>query len=554
MSTRSVTDRRPIQIWQPTDDGWRRPPAGPLGDHYAATEVIRAKQPDGPPLVLLVGESVAAGYLCAPGHTPAGVLAGLLPGHEVIDLAKANESLTELVTTVADGMQLEPDIVVMWAGNNWMLRDLARLSPYHPDATHRIELADTLAAEGIDGAASLAEAALRSTAQPLLDQLHRHVEAIGARLIVVIPAVDGDWPLDQPDTVFADPGYSHDGRALAAGPLRGTIAPPMATAAVQDLLRSWAARRGHTMVDVPSLVPTERARTWFLDYCHHGADGIETVVRAVASAIDSSAARRPAPRPTPRAEAVAALGAMVHTVHTMVATGTTTARDSRLARLVELARGSWSGTRDLIADLVEIRLTPAPPILHPALRRLADVDFGFAHGIRPVGLDAVLLDALDAEVTADIWHGRGPDRLPALELWSPGGERWTHERHRPWSAGTGAPDLFRSIRSTTDLVLPPGDLAHRIELTMRTPHPGDVRLRWAGGGVSTTVADTWTNVALELPADGVRRPRRLRVHWPMPSSAPTRCDDVLAALRRDEPAELHPTFGEILRFRTSVVA
>ena len=68
----------PISIWQPQEiDGetvWVRPDPQPLGDHFAATRVLRRKKAELPLRVVLFGESAAAGYLYAPHVTPAQVL------------------------------------------------------------------------------------------------------------------------------------------------------------------------------------------------------------------------------------------------------------------------------------------------------------------------------------------------------------------------------------------------------------------------------------------------------------------------------------------------
>jgi tetratricopeptide (TPR) repeat protein len=74
--------------------------------------------------ILYFGESVARGYLYDPHYTPAQVLNELLnkTGElevEVIDLAKTNMELVELELTLMQGLQLSPDAIVIFAGNNW---------------------------------------------------------------------------------------------------------------------------------------------------------------------------------------------------------------------------------------------------------------------------------------------------------------------------------------------------------------------------------------------------------------------------------------------------
>jgi tetratricopeptide (TPR) repeat protein len=76
--------------------------------------------------VLYLGESVARGFLLDPLYTPASVLESLLNSKpdlleaEVIDLAKTNLGLEELVELCSSCIALEPDLIVIFAGNNWL--------------------------------------------------------------------------------------------------------------------------------------------------------------------------------------------------------------------------------------------------------------------------------------------------------------------------------------------------------------------------------------------------------------------------------------------------
>ncbi|MCP4148396.1 MAG: hypothetical protein GY757_11655 [bacterium] len=76
--------------------------------------------------VLFLGESVARGFLFDPFFTPASYLEGLLKnksqfadGMEVIDLAKTNLQMDELKKLCTSSLVLKPDMVAIFAGNNW---------------------------------------------------------------------------------------------------------------------------------------------------------------------------------------------------------------------------------------------------------------------------------------------------------------------------------------------------------------------------------------------------------------------------------------------------
>ncbi|HEX2253889.1 MAG TPA: hypothetical protein VHQ65_11535, partial [Thermoanaerobaculia bacterium] len=152
---------RPISIWHPErrdgETAWVRPAPQPLGDHYAAARELTARRPGGPRRLCFFGESAAAGYLYAPHLTPARVLEAQLatlagPGRwEVVDLARTNERLATLAATVEASLQLQPDLLVIYAGNNWTLLETPELSPFAPSVTSRQRLAAALREGGAEG-------------------------------------------------------------------------------------------------------------------------------------------------------------------------------------------------------------------------------------------------------------------------------------------------------------------------------------------------------------------------------------------------------------------
>ncbi len=75
--------------------------------------------------VVLLGESVARGYFYDPHFNPAGVLQTILesvlgPGKiDVVDLARSNLRIPELRACIGQSLALSPDLLVIFAGNNW---------------------------------------------------------------------------------------------------------------------------------------------------------------------------------------------------------------------------------------------------------------------------------------------------------------------------------------------------------------------------------------------------------------------------------------------------
>lgn len=155
--------------------------------------------------ICFFGESAAAGYLYAPYLTPAKVLQHHLnrgaphQAFEVIDLARTNERLETLVETVEATMQLGPDQLVIFAGNNWTLLETPYVSPYAPDLNGRRAFAAALAQHGMRGPVELAEATLLPKIDRAFATLQMLVEQHNVPLTVIIPEVNlADWETRQP--------------------------------------------------------------------------------------------------------------------------------------------------------------------------------------------------------------------------------------------------------------------------------------------------------------------------------------------------------------------
>jgi len=199
----------PISIWQPRGEGadlvFVRPEPLPLGDHFAARREIRPKRAPLPLRVCLFGESAAAGYLYAPGLTPAGVLEGQLRAvagdgaAEVVDLARTNETLGSLVATLESAVQIQPDVLVIFAGNNWNLLETPEVSPYAPSVAARQRFAEAWREGGRAGPVALAAGRLRGIVEAAFARVALIARAIGVPVVVVVPEVSlAGWESRQP--------------------------------------------------------------------------------------------------------------------------------------------------------------------------------------------------------------------------------------------------------------------------------------------------------------------------------------------------------------------
>ena len=200
---------RPISVWRPRRHGgelvFERPPPHPLGDHHAQRLRLRAVKPHGTTRICFFGESVAAGYLYAPRLTPAGVLERRLcataggGAYEVVDLARTNETLDSMLRTLESSLQLSPDLLVIFAGNNWNLLETPGVSPYVPSVRARQRAALALRRNRLAGLAELAGRELAAKAETTLARVAELAGRDATPVLVVVPEVNLEhWQDRQP--------------------------------------------------------------------------------------------------------------------------------------------------------------------------------------------------------------------------------------------------------------------------------------------------------------------------------------------------------------------
>lgn len=200
---------RPISIWAPQSVDGRpafvRPVPYPLGDHYADRSVIFREKPPGCRRVCFFGESAAAGYLYAPHLTPAKVLERQLseicgaPDFEIIDLARTNETLHGLADTIESALQLRPDALVIFAGNNWTMLETPEISPYMPSPASRAAFAGLLREAGLFGPIRQASHSVLQKAGATYARIERAARAAAIPVILVTPESNlADWENRQP--------------------------------------------------------------------------------------------------------------------------------------------------------------------------------------------------------------------------------------------------------------------------------------------------------------------------------------------------------------------
>ena len=141
--------------------------------------------------VVLLGESVARGFLLDPDYTPTHVLATLLQSRsdlletEVIDLAETNLGMTGIKMRFTECLVLEPDVIVFLAGNNWRA-DLIEYISVNPQ--YYTQLSDTIQAKGgIGGVKPIMEGIFEAMVSSFLHTVGQVSRSRNIPVLFVIP-------------------------------------------------------------------------------------------------------------------------------------------------------------------------------------------------------------------------------------------------------------------------------------------------------------------------------------------------------------------------------
>lgn len=303
--------------------------------------------------VVLIGESVARGFFFDPHFNSAMVLQNTLREAsgdrevEVVDLARTDLTMDQLLELAGSAVQLAPDAVVVLAGNNW--QPTIGLSPLH-----FLDLSDRLRNGGWGDVKTHLEELLREQVRATLQGLCRFAHIHRFKLIFALPEFNlVDWRTDSFNPPLLDCAATAEWHALraaaeaalAAGDAtrvealglqlvaldKGTTAvgfnlvanamlragavskarkyleaardsaicwpngpeSPRCFTAIQDVVRCEATKNQFLLVDLPRTfqdhlrggLPDHRL---FLDYCHFNVAATHLAMAAVAQAVLTS--------------------------------------------------------------------------------------------------------------------------------------------------------------------------------------------------------------------------------------------------------------------------
>ncbi len=155
--------------------------------------------------VVLLGESVARGYFFDPQYSIAMALESALNNPagtdslEVIDLAKVNMDLNALREISHNALALDPDALVVFAGNNWIFTLVESISEDDYDSFNEV-----IEQEGIVGLKNLLEQRLAQMVRHYLGELATLSAEFDLPILVVIPEFNlKDWRSSPAESILA---------------------------------------------------------------------------------------------------------------------------------------------------------------------------------------------------------------------------------------------------------------------------------------------------------------------------------------------------------------
>jgi len=192
--TSTIWHEGDVGIWEPRIEGGKSVFVRRLDTieewvHWANIGRIEAK--GSKRRVLFMGESVARGYLYDPDFNPGMALQMILDRQfgegeiEVIDLARTNLGF-QIRDLAISARQLEPDIAIIFAGNNW-----CNTAPTFSDV---VRIDNALASEGMAGVKRVSEEYIEQTGTGVVRDIALAYKEQGIPLVWIIPEFNlGDW-------------------------------------------------------------------------------------------------------------------------------------------------------------------------------------------------------------------------------------------------------------------------------------------------------------------------------------------------------------------------
>lgn len=580
----------------PADAGW------------AAVDHIPA--PNGARRVVLLGESSARGHLLEPGYTPAVALQQTLDtaqpdAYQVVDLACTGADLRTLAAVVEALPAVGANVIVLYAGNNWML-------PVYT-AAQLITLSRALER---GGRKQLRTAFWSEVVRPgvmrFLDRLAEIAGICDSDVIVVVPEYnllgwhpaeatgvprldagnldawltllergraaleEGRWSAAGAAATEAismdggaspaslhlagmaamesgEPGQARRFLELARDVSHGTLLAntPGATTEIQQALTDYCESRGFACVDLRIALADGRKASlpdpaYFLDYCHLSAEGIDRMVTEIDRKVHGvSGGMDVAPKgATAGEQAMSHLLAACHAAHC-------DQPPAAVGRRLDIAvhcDASITTVMHMVLDLLEgagpVWAQPTIGPLRTSAQAARYFDTMLTRDVGELGLWVLRqeLGRVLGRVAAE-----GPtDLISGIRA---GGVRTVLRppNHTPPRAYHQA-----TTRHTRIGFARPAGAGSRLELTGRTPAAAPAVIRINGLTVGLlTFGRRWTSHLLRVPPELVTKDVNwLEIEWPVPAldTAAGLEEDASALARGGYPFGL-PVFADLFTVR-----
>jgi len=564
--------------------------------------------PHGARRVVLIGESVARGWAYDPMISPFLVLSRqldkLAPGRfQCVDLAQSGATAEDLIGLIRQLPALEPDVVVVFAGNNWACL---------PEAPTLDFMADSVSAVRDGGYPQLRRCFLDSVimprAQKVRNELLRLHAACGTQIVVVLPEFNlwgwvppagidlpvisadgfatwhqlragaerargqGRWPevltaagqmaaLDGgtspvPGQLIGQAGVAlGDGAAARAGLEAsrdaltglGITDTPRTTSGIRELLAAFARDHGFALVDMGAAVASAEVPQlpdprYFFDYCHLTDEGMELVMSRVAEVVAGVPAQtaRAGPGVEPPLRAFMHVVSAAHGAYHGQGTGYVRTH----LRLAVAACPDMPAAMTWLLDVLE---GAGPFWARPAIEHLAGLGPGSAL------LSPVLLSQ---SMPPELWALRAclAEELSRVVVDAPAAADLlvapTREGFRP--ANWSKPRAFYQATAHRSVFCfaarGPADAALHLRYRMPGPARSAAAVTVNGTDIGTIPpSPRWATASLGCPA-AVIRPgvNELSISWPVPQvvDGDRQARDVSAMTRGELPYVL-PVYGEL---------
>lgn len=167
--------------------------------------------------IVFLGESSARGYFYDPEYTPSIELKHLLEKYaqeeyEVVDLAKTDLTHERLIELIEAVVQLKPDEVILYSGNNWNASALWN----DDDIETKLTILSTLKYEGLKGLERLVETYLSKQVQQFYEAIKDQLISAGIDVTIIVPDYNVfDWKNEDTSVVsIADAGEFFQNKQL----------------------------------------------------------------------------------------------------------------------------------------------------------------------------------------------------------------------------------------------------------------------------------------------------------------------------------------------------